>query len=53
MQMCESAKGIQVTCGVWREDDMWGGVGDETGTGLRTPTCKANKLVFYPGGIKE
>lgn len=53
VQLCESARGIQVTWGVWREDDVWGGVGNATGTELRAPVCKASELVFYPGGVKE
>lgn len=39
--------------GVWREDDVWEGVGNATGTELRAPVCKASELAFYPGGIKE
>ena len=53
VQMCESARGIQVTWGVWSEDDVWGRVGGETEAGLRAPVCKVNELVFYIGGVRE
>lgn len=51
--MCENARGIQVTWGVWSEDDMWGEVGNETGAGLRAPMYKVKDLVFYLGGVRE